>query len=354
MPRMVIRHVYMGLLCGAVLLVAGPLVAETWPPPPETAAVLLHQDLPETLDRAWIERLDLFPGVAGLQSVRFGQAPWGSVLARLEVSEDGGEVRIIVRSLAGETWRELQQRAQLVAAGEPLPPRAPVVEEPDVDPLAEARAWPETPPPPSAPLAAASGPTGGPVPVRGKWLALVEAGVRTNVSSFETFFTPMGQVGVAFAYGASERFLPGVSFGAGFGDMQSDFEDEFGDGRANSFSVTLTALLRQPIASRHSLYVEGGGGFFLRSLFWGGSFYNPTTGDVTQGRVVEQSDFGWTARVGWMLSRNHPRRPRFLDVGLGFQSSSADPWIFTGAEKTYFASGRDTWVFLTVRFWDGI
>ena len=178
--------------------------------------------------------------------------------------------------------------------------------------------------------------------------------MRGNVSDFNDFFTPMGQVGVAFSYGVTERFLPSLGFGAGFGDMRGDFEDIYGDGRTNAFNITLSALLRQPLGRKHSIYAEGGGGYFIRSLFWGGSFYNPNTGNVTEGRVVEQADFGWTARVGWLLSRHHPRRPRFLDVGVGLQSSPADPWLFSSDESTFFASGRDTWVFLTVRFWDGI
>lgn len=349
-----IARVGRGLLCAAVLLGAGSLAAEPWPPPPETPAVLLHPDLPEVLDARWILRLELFPEVIDLQRVRFGLAPWGAVLARLEVDDGDTPPRILVRSLAAETWRELRQRAAIVMAGEPLPPVALDGGPPPVDPLSEARAWPEAPAPPTAPYRELLSVPGRAVPVRGQWLALVEAGLRGNVSEFNSFFTPMGQVGVAFAHGVTERFVPSLAFAAGFGDMRGDFEDVYGDGRTNAFNLTLTALLRQPLGGRHSLYLEGGGGYFIRSLYWGSAFYNPATGDVTEGRVIEQSQFGWTGRFGWLLRRDHPRRPQFLDVGVGVQTSVADPWVFTGDEASFTASERDTWIFLTVRFWDGI
>ena len=196
-------------------------------------------------------------------------------------------------------------------------------------------------------------PDGG-VPLRGRWLALVEAGMRLNVSSFNTIFSPMGQLGLAFAYGASERVIPCLGFAAGFGDMRGDFEDAFGDGRANTFGFTLTTVLRQPLGERQSVYVEGGGGYFIRSLYWGGAFVDPVTGEITEGRVLEQQNFGWQARVGWLLRRDHPRRPRLLDVGLAVQTSRADPWVYWTDDVRFSATERDTWLILSVRFWDGL
>ena len=342
------KRIVCTLLAVAWLTLAGPSASE-----PLLPAVHLHPDLPEILDRQWIDRLRLFPDVAGLQSVRFGQSPWGAVLARLEIDDPDQGPRVLVRSLAGDSWRTLQARAIIVLAGEPLPPVAIQIDPPVADPLAAARAWPEVEAPPAAPARKPPELAGG-VSVRGQWLAGVEIGLRANVSDFNTFFTPQGQVGLAFAHGVTERFIPSLGFSAGFGDMQGDFEDAFGDGRANTFSFLLSALLRQPLDKKHSVYVESGVGYFIRSLFWGGAFEDPATGDVIEGRVVEQTDFGWLVRVGWLLSRPHPRRPRFLDVGVGLQTSSAHPWVFQAESETFAAANRDTWVFLAVRFWDGI
>ena len=191
-------------------------------------------------------------------------------------------------------------------------------------------------------------------PLRGEWVALIETGLRLDMSGFNAFFTPMGQIGLAFGYGVTETFLPHLGFHAGFGDMRGDFEDSFGDGRTNVFGFTLATLLRQPVSERGSLYAQVGGGYYIRSLYWGGAFYDPATGRVTEGRVLEQKDFGVSARVGWLLSRPHPSRPRFLDVGLGLETMSADQWAFWNEDAFFEASGHDTWIVLTVRFWDGL
>lgn len=342
------------LVLGAALLWIGAARA-SWPPVPEGPALRLHPDLPEVLERDWLERLDLFPEVAGLARVRFGRAPWGGVVARLEVEDPDQGLRVLLRSLSGDRWQALTARTAAVLRGEtpPLLPPEPAPQAGAADPLASVRSWPETPPPPAAPrpeqrLA------GGRVPVRGHWLALVDAGVRVDLTAFNQFFTPMGQIGLAFGYGASERLVPLLGFFAGFGDMRGDFEDAFGDGRSNAFGFTLDLLARHPVGTRQSLYLEGGGGYFIRSLYWGGAFYDPVSGEITEGRVLEQQDFGWTLRVGWLLARDHPRRPRLLDIGVGVQTSTADSWNYWTENESFSAGDRDTWLVVTVRFWDGL
>jgi len=75
---------------------------------------------------------------------------------------------------------------------------------------------------------------------------------------------------------------------------------------------------------------------------------------VYEGRIIEQKDFGWNLRVGWLLSRARGNRPRLLDVGVGIQSSPADPWVFETDDTLFQAAGRDTWITLSFRFWDGL
>ena len=47
-------------------------------------------------------------------------------------------------------------------------------------------------------------------------------------------------------------------------------------------------------------------------------------------------------------------RPRFLDIGVGVHTMPADQWFFATEDLMFEASDRDTWIMLTVRFWDGL
>lgn len=349
------QHLFPATLCLILALLTGAAGGAVGVPPPETPAVRLHPDLPEILERELIARLALFPDVPHLVRVRFGQAPWGAVLARLEVDDPAAGPRVFVRSLSAESWLALQGRAAALLHGTEPPPMPRRPEPPAHDPLATVRSWPETPPPPTAPHRARTAAAAtGRAPVSHAWLALVEAGVRQNVSGFNDYFTPMGQVGLSFGYGVTEHFVPQLGFQAGFGDMRGDFEDAFGDGRTNLFGFTLATLGRLPASKSVDLYAEGGVGYYIRSLFWGGTFVDPRTGEVTRGRVVEQKNLGWSGRVGLLLRRNHPSRPRFLDIGVGVQTTPADPWIFANDDGYFEATDRDTWVYLAVRFWDAL
>jgi hypothetical protein len=70
--------------------------------------------------------------------------------------------------------------------------------------------------------------------------------------------------------------------------------------------------------------------------------------------VLEQQDFGLLLRAGWLWHRDHPSKPRFLDVGLSLQTTPADRWAFWTEDVSFAASGRDLWLVLSVRFWDGL
>ncbi len=216
------------------------------------------------------------------------------------------------------------------------------------------RTWPEVPlaetailaPPPKAPA--------GYPALAGRWQALLEAGVRSNITSFDEFFTPMGTIGVGFGYPVASRMIALLNFSAGFGDMRGDFEESFGDGRANTFAFNLGLVLRQPLSRRASFYVEADGGYYIRSLMWSGVFYDPVSGEVSEGAVLEQQNWGGGVRAGLLLQREHPDKPRFLDIGVSLQTSQAELWDFWTDEQRFTADDRDTWVSLTVRFWDAI
>jgi hypothetical protein len=192
------------------------------------------------------------------------------------------------------------------------------------------------------------------VPWRGRWLAVIDVGGRFNVTGFNTFFSPMGQIGIAFGRALNSRLVPQLGFYAGFGDMRPEFEDVYGDGRSNVFGFTLAMLARQEVSERSALYLEGGGGYHIRSLYWGGVFYDPRSGQYLQGYVLEQQDWGWQVRLGWLRARAHADRPRLLDVGVALQSSLAERWNFRRDDRVFTGDDRDLWVVVSVRFWDGL
>lgn len=335
-----IRCPHAGL--AALLLFASVAFALADPAP---QPLRLHPELPTTIEGEWLQRLGLFDDVPGLRRVTFERAVWGGVLARLEAPP-----RTLERHLPIQRWRELQERASLGVAGRALPPEpAPTLP----DSLSGPLVWPEGPPPPMAPRRDPQ--RSSVTPMDGRWLAIVEVGVRTDVTGFNQFFGPMGQIGIAFGHAVTGHIVPQLGFYAGFGDMRSEFEDAFGDGRANGFGFTSNVLLRAGLGGRQSAYVEGGVGYHIRSLYWGNAFVDPQTGRIYEGRVDEQRHLGWNARVGWLLSRAAGgNRPRLLDVGVGVHSMPADSWRYAGDQAMFTASGRDTWLMLTVRIWDGL
>jgi hypothetical protein len=306
--------------------------------PAATADVRLHPDLPDVLDRAWLGRLEVFPEAS---SVRFERTVWGGIVAVLDETRQ--------RALPDSEWNALRARAAAVVAGEAVPPPSPSPAK-----VYSLSTWPEVPlsetailaPPPQAPA--------GYPALAGHWQAVLEAGVRSNVTSFDKFFTPMGTIGVGFGYPLSNRLAALLNFSAGFGDMPGDFEESFGDGRANTFAFSLGLLARQPLSRRASVYLEGDGGYYIRSLMWGGAFYDTVTGEVTDGLVLEQQDWGGGVRAGVLLQRKHADKPRFVDIGVSVQTTPADRWEFWTEEQRFAADDRDTWVSLTVRLWDAI
>lgn len=300
--------------------------------------VQLHPDLPVVLDRVWLERLAVFPDA---DRVSFSRTAWGGVVATLDDSRQ--------RMLPDSEWADLRERAAIVVAGGQPQPSAKLPPK-----TGSLYAWPEIPLEATAIVAPPPAAMAGYPALGGQWQALLEAGVRSNVTSFDEFFTPMGTIGVGFGYPVNNRVVGLLNFAAGFGDMRGDFEEQFGDGRANTFSFNFGLLLRQPLTRGTSFYVEADGGYYIRSLMWGGTFIDPVSGEIAQGLVLEQQNWGSGLRAGVLIQRRHPDRPRFLDFGLSVHTSPADRWEFWTDEQRFTATDRDTWVSFTVRFWDAI
>ncbi len=340
------------LLVLTSLLVPVPAVADESPRP-----VRLHAALPDTLDAATVTRFMLFPDLEQVQQVYFVPAPWGGYLARIQVRRDGKPV-LLERSVPLTRWRDLQERVAAVLAGgrpvigtTPDPAEEPAAGDPGGDRI---RTWPETPLPPTIPRARPEVENDvPPVKLHGHWLAILELGYRHNVTDFREYFTDMGMIGVAFGWALGEHLVPHFGVEIGFGDIQRDFEGIAGDGRANSYAFVLGLLSKVSVNRNSQFYCSGAGGYFIRSLQWGdpfayGSYYYDT------GYTLEQQDWGFEFRVGFMKRKGGGTKPRFWDLGVSIQTSIAETWEYYENDQHFFAGDRDTWLTLAFRLWDGI
>jgi len=348
----------------SVAMTAAPAHARS-----EPAVVALSPSLPDTLSAADAARFGLYGDIDGLRRLWFLVAPWGGYLVRLEVAgPDGAELR--ERNVPRARWRAYRQQVEAVLAGQALPAGVAVgVGEPasgDSSPVVAVaavgdtiwfdeeriRVWPEVPVPPTVP--------GPPIQrgdpkypaVGGRWVTMLEAGYQHNISTFSDFFTDMLTFGVHFGYTVSDHVMPYFSFDVGFGDITKDMEHIAGEGRSNTYNFALGLLTRAEIGRRTALYLSGAGGYFVRTLQWGGVYENPITGRVEDGYVLEQQDVGVALRAGIQFQTAHSSRLRGWDVGVTVRYTPAERWAYARDGVQVFGDRSDTWVALTVRFWE--
>ncbi len=218
------------------------------------------------------------------------------------------------------------------------------------------RVWPEVPLPPVQPRRRAPVDTARAryQELGGRWYLILEAGYKHDVTDFREFFTDQGMFGVSWGrmFG---RLMPFFGMEIGFGDLQDDFEKLAGNGRGNTYNFELGLLIRQPLGRRTQFYVSGAYGYFIRSMQWGGLFYDPYYGSYSNGYVLEQQDWGVGLRAGIQLQRRDRRKARFWDLGLSVHTSPAQTWhYFEDAAHPFEAGGHDTWVTLSLRFGEGL
>jgi hypothetical protein len=114
-------------------------------------------------------------------------------------------------------------------------------------------------------------------------------------------------------------------------------------------------LARQPLGRRTQFYASGAYGYFIRSMQWGGLFYDPYYGSYSNGYVLEQQDWGLGVRAGVQVLKRDTRKARFLDIGLSVQTSPAQTWrYYEDLSRPFEAGGHDTWVTLSFRFGEGL
>lgn len=322
-----------------------------------TVVVPLNAALPDTLTENQVTTLNLFPDLTGVTSVWFEKAAWGGIIAHLEIRQ-GYLLKNIERSIPRNRWLEMQQCGENLVAG--LPPCAD--DEFTSEDLAAAedsprliKAWPEVAArnrklPPE--LAAESGPQ---YPdVAGRWLVSGGLGYQHNISSFSEMFGGMLVFQLGFSHALTKNIMPHFGFTAGFGDLNSDYENLVGDGHGSNYSVMAGLMLRAPVSGRTSLYASGQGGYFRHSLQWGGIFVDPESGEQIQGYAREYGDWGFGVNLGVQLQKSHVRKSRFFDFNVGVMWGEVERWSDTGDAAGFTAEGDNAWLMFMFRFWDQI
>ncbi len=190
--------------------------------------------------------------------------------------------------------------------------------------------------------------------VAGRWLVSGGLGYQHNVSSYSEFFTDMVVFQLNFAHAVTNYIMPYAGITAGFGDLDSDYENLFGDGHGSNYSAMAGLMVMAPVSRRGSIYLSGQGGYFRRSLQWGGIFEDPQSGDQVHGRARETGDWGFGVQVGFLRQKSHARKARFFDFGMGLMWGEVERWDDSAAGVHFIAEGDDAWLVFMFRFWDQI
>lgn len=345
----------LSILTFLAMVLLAPLAAAE---PSSATLVRLHPDLPDTLAGAEITRLGLVSADQQAGRLWFNAALWGGFVANLELVTETGSWWRLERSLSRPQWFHLQERTADIMAGRPpgsLAFRLDIPPAVQPDTLAGPPLWPEVPVPPEQfQVSAKRRRVPGYPQLAGEWLILAGLGYQRNVSSYREFFTGMGMISIGFAHPVNEWLAPLLTVEVGFGDLPRDFEEVAGDGRAQTFSFGLGLLGNAQLGRTTRWYAGCSGGYFLRSLQWGGYFQDPQGGTVPVTYIEEMGDWGFTLRTGLMFQKAHVSQPRFLDIGVSLAVCPAPGWRFSNDEVEFVGGDQDLWFAVTVKLWDGL
>jgi hypothetical protein len=358
------------------LVIAGGVRAAA----PAAAPVALHQAVGDTLDAREAARFGLFADEPGLRWAVVLPAPWGGTIVRLSLATLSGTV-IRERNLPTARLRAWRSRIDAVIAGGAVAPDstafAPgaVVAVGDtlaaatdtlgaVAPRVVARhvpVWPEVPLPPARPRPPGLdgiGP-GGAVPAApARWLVATGIGYRHCGSDFGRFFTDMGLIEIAVTHRLGRSFSPYAAFQYGFGDIQDAFEAVSQNGRSAIYGLEMGLITRAPVSRGAHAYFGFGGGYYMRSLRWGGEPFVGADGVYYGGTLIrELQNWGVAAKLGVQLAlpaTGKGKKERLLDIQLRLEDYARSSFEPFGADSELRAAGRDRWYALSVSLLTGL
>ena len=316
---------------------AGPLSAV----PTETVLVL-GDAVGEVVDAAEAERWGLFRDLPDLSQIVFVRTAAGAVWARVTLPGADGPV-LRERNVPGDIWSSWQAS---LAASEAVTAT--------LTPPPPGRVWPETAlrPEQIQPKIEVPVVPPGEAVLADTWVMLLDLGYKHSTTHFGDYFTDMVMVDMAVGYAVGERLTPFLGFQAGFGDLKDDFEDIAGDGKSAIYSFELGARVSAPLTPRLDATASLAGGYYMRSLRWGGTVFLGPYGYVQGGAAVREfSDWGGSLRLGFQYAMSAPDgRARYLDVGLRLERYAADRIVLSDPDTgaALLADDHDLWAGLTV------
>jgi hypothetical protein len=110
-----------------------------------------------------------------------------------------------------------------------------------------------------------------------------------------------------------------------------------------------------PVDRRHALYAGAAGGYYMRSLRWGGEAAPVFDEYPFLGTLVrELKNWGFALKVGWqrqLFTSNG--KPRLIDIQLRYESYGPQELYFEEL-RLHYASGRDNWIALSCHLLTGL
>ena len=330
------------LFC-ALLVLAIPVSGPAQPPSDAGDPVALHAAVGDTLDGAEAARWGIYQDVDGLRRVVFRPAPWGGFLAEIVAVRDGKPV-VLQRNVRRESWDAWRADIDRGAA---VPQRPLAVADPD-----SGFVWPEAPPPPVIARVDTLVPTLSSVALRrDDWAMMLGVGYKHSTTRFNDYFTDMLLVNFGIARPLTGHILPSLNIQLGQGDLNDDLEDLTGDGRSAFYAFEGALRLHTGLDRDRSVYLSLGGGYYMRSLRWGGRLYNSMTGYYQDGSLIREfSDWGGSVRAGMQLFLSaRGGKAQYLDIGLRYEFYDADPEILENdSGQILYAEDRDRWLVFSI------
>ena len=315
-----------------LLAVAGTSHAKTIAEP-----LILHHAVGDTIDATEAAQWGLFPDLGNLSSAVFQRTSAGNIIVRIQLDGRGDSV-VRERSIPAKVWAMWQADLEAGRTASDFQPPEPGL------------VWPETPllPGEFALPAEPFDPADARTSLAGEWVMQFDLGYKHSTTVFNTFFTDMAMIQMGFGYAMNDYMMPFFGFQTGFGDLIDAFEDVTANGKSAIYAFELGTRLNLPLTDRTSIGAAVAGGYYMRSLRWGGDLFFSQYGTIQGGASVrELSDWGGSVRLGLQHRLgSRPGPPVFVDLSVRYEAYGADESLLadplSGAEIR--AINHDRWV----------